>query len=579
MSFTSSSAKGSAYDLGASHTKGHANEHDFLLDDEPTIALVGNVKDTPEEIKMRAELIAQEQGMKSYEEWREWNDKRIKKGRKNTQVTYDEYKENVSKRAYENIEKDSAEKRIVKANSGMAYEGELFHVLSLDDYARMGVIDIEIIDDKPQAKVIAGREDKLKKIRDFETKTLERLHGSKLYQTTHAGAQAQAEIHKDESGTVHLQTLNVFGTQVKNPSGKGANAFRYEITPTKFKEERLSEFFGGDFDNELKKEKIIQDRKALDRNYFPTREDYEAITQDEIDLVEFNDGMLNDTVRESKRTHCIKQMWWRAHNHELDTIAKELALEKGIDYEPKQPTQRRERLTKGQLMQKYIDDQKQRKVDEKETRVQKRDKYLSQRSLSLSEKEANVEREKEQLTAQRSELRAVKSTQTTKLQIAELDAYLNVLDTYEVAIGAYDSTGKTYEWLARSHNLIAEDPDDKETKEKKKQGMDNYKPANHVRESQHLDFQWRAQNNSADVNLAILSHFKDNLSDFGKKLPSYLHMLQEKLRERIKERFKQHNIQPTENQVDTQSQRIQQRNTQQIKQQQSKRELDPTDFL
>lgn len=308
-------AIGNPADMGSSHIERHSDERGFLQNgDKMSETLLGNPLANVEQIYDDSMELAYSQGMLRENDWYEWNEKRaLKRGRKNVHSNYGEYKESIGLMVSKRM--GFKEKNVQKINKGMIFESGLYYLGSVEDYADKGLIDKDL-------NVLNA--DGLKEYRNFEGESLKAFYNSEAYQALHKGVDSRAEIHYDETGAVHLQTIGVMGT-LKNTGGKVKS---YEITPTKVKEERLREFLGSDvLEQELYRENVVQSHKMATEGFVVKREEYKGVNMQNFKQVpkKVNKGEIG-------RNQLIKQLWWRVHQDKMEDVALEKSKEMGVEW-------------------------------------------------------------------------------------------------------------------------------------------------------------------------------------------------------------------------------------------------------
>lgn len=324
----SSGAYVTGNDDGAKHEKRHANEHDWKSFDSPEVENVITLTDNKltDNTKDLAYQKAFEQGLRTEEEWQEYNAGKRKDRQENS------YREHVGKsagsltNALEKMKKKGGQEKakayqqlssIVK-NDGLAVHGNLYYISDFTEYEKRKHDPAE-----------------LSKYREFEIETFRRFHESAVYKKLHPD-EIRAEIHTDEMGAIHLQTSEVLGRASKNG--------QYQITPVACKEEALKSlipekaFQDSIIIEQLMKDKTGEEREASgDHRVFSDADRQRVIdsfpkgSAGKVRKQLFDkDGALKKN--NPYRSDLVKRTYRRVENRELEKVAKEVAKEMGVTW-------------------------------------------------------------------------------------------------------------------------------------------------------------------------------------------------------------------------------------------------------
>jgi hypothetical protein len=296
-------------DMGQHHIESHAKQHDFLLDGEPNIITLTNTK-TDEKSQDLALKKAIEQGVKTEEEWKEYNSKLMPSRQKKD---YEEYitslsnnyvknvKRQIDKGGMNHTKKDKAYQSLkaIDRNHGLAIEGSLYYLGNVDDYA--------------------GKSEKeLRKYREWQVKTFKILYESSIFQTLNKGL-FRAEIDLDERGAIHLQTQSTH--YHKNARG------RVEMATGACQKEALIELYGS--------EKELNQRLDLLQVSHEYNDKRKKIGEWRTDAYYWqnlkNLGKFKSATA-GKRRMRIPELWRMEQMHALQSIALETAKQDGISY-------------------------------------------------------------------------------------------------------------------------------------------------------------------------------------------------------------------------------------------------------
>lgn len=314
---------GSIADMGKDHVERHQKSNFFLQENEqPILVILGDKNATGKEILEDAFKTAQKQGMLNSEsEFGEWKEKRIKKQGKSKagDLTYRDYTDMVSRKAAVSL--NTPEKNILDRNKGLLIDSGLYYVMNTTDYLKLGLIEYE--EDEQQPKILKPAE--LAKVRKFEEQALIDYFHSDTYKALHEASDFRVEIHRDEEGAIHGQTLAIMGQEVKRGRGKA-----FEITPTKEKSDRLEKLLGENFEKELRREAFIHNqRKKLGKDdNLPTRAKFSAVTEDEM-----NSSEITQQVDNNKGLY-VQKLWWRVQQDKIEDLAIGRAEALEINGEP-----------------------------------------------------------------------------------------------------------------------------------------------------------------------------------------------------------------------------------------------------
>lgn len=325
----SSGAYVTGNDDGAKHEKRHANEHDWKSFDSPDVENVITLTDNKltDDTKDLAYQKAFEQGLRTEEEWQEYNAKK----RKDRQE--DSYIEHVGKsarslmNALEKQKKKGGKEKakvfqqlssIVK-NDGLAVHGNLYYISDFTEYEKRK-------DDPAE----------LSKYREFEIETFRRFQESKTYKKLHPD-EIRAEIHTDEMGAIHLQTSEVLGRASKNG--------QYQITPVACKEEALKSlipekaFQDSIVIEQLMKDKTEEEREASGDYIVLSDKDRQRVLASfpKEDVAKIRKALFDQDGNLKKnnpyRSDLVKRAYRRIENRQLEAIAKDVAKEMGVTWE------------------------------------------------------------------------------------------------------------------------------------------------------------------------------------------------------------------------------------------------------
>lgn len=429
-------------DDGAKHEKrhGYADEKEQLWKqyDSEKVENVIEISDTKksDDTKNLAYKKAYEQGMKTEDEWAEANAKRSKK-RQN--ANYEEYVTNTGKSVDKGLSKLSSgknerkrqlahmQKAAIKANGGLAINGTLYYIGSVEDYQR-------VLDESGS--------DGLARYREFERDTLKTFHDSDVYQTLHGKTEIRAEIHTAENGAQHLQTSEVLGKTNK----RGV----YAMSPVALKEDALLNYYidrEGSVDAGRKAyetdltfeymlaESTAEVRSKLNNNYVYSNDDVRTLYANNVAVIEKNRNALFANGRFDKMARkgdYVRRLFRRVENDELERIAIEKAKEHGVSWKRDYGTSDGVNRSKAE----YIGD---RKLQERSNVLDVQERTLRERETSVIEKEAKVaEREKNVISKEKAndDEREILIRHKRSLNAREtsLDARKASLDEREVSL-------------------------------------------------------------------------------------------------------------------------------------------------
>lgn len=296
-------------DMGEAHIISHAKQHDYLMSGEQEIIVLSNTKleDKSQDLALQKAI---EQGVKTEDEWKEYNSKLMPSRQKKS---YQEYIKSLSNNYTKNIQRQldkgtltSAKKdknyqslKAIERNGGLAVEGNLYYLGNVDDYENKS--DIE-----------------LKKYREFQAKTLERFYHSDIFKMLNKGC-FRAEIHQDEKGATHLQTQNV--NYHTNSRG------RVEMATGACQKEALIELYGS--------EEELNKRLDLLQAAHNANDKYKKNGAFRTDAVFWHNqksiGKLKPATA-GKRRMRIPELYRMEQMHELTRIALDTAKQYNIGY-------------------------------------------------------------------------------------------------------------------------------------------------------------------------------------------------------------------------------------------------------
>lgn len=298
-------------DMGQAHIDSHANQHDYLMSGEQEVIVLSNtnLKDKSQDLALQKAI---EQGVKTEDEWKEYNSKLMPSRQKES---YQEYIKSLSNNYTKNIQRQldkgtltTARKdknyqslKAIDRNGGLAVEGDLYYLGNVDDYKNKS-------------------DDELKKYREFQVKTLERFYYSDIFKKLNKGC-FRGEIHQDEKGATHLQTQKT--NYHMNSRG------RVEMATGACQKEALIELYGSE--EELNKRLDLL-QKAHDAN-----DDNKKKGVFRTDAIYWDDnnqkliGHVKPTTK-GKRRMRIPELYRMEQMHELGRIARETAKQYNIDY-------------------------------------------------------------------------------------------------------------------------------------------------------------------------------------------------------------------------------------------------------
>ncbi|MCG0786505.1 hypothetical protein IMAU10117_03037 [Lactiplantibacillus plantarum] len=347
----------SSADMGDSHVKAHAKQHNYMQDNEPEIIMLNNNS---------ALNVAIDNGVKTKDEWIKYNSK-LRKGRQ--KKNYDEYLRALSANLLKNKKRyvqASHKVPLSKAKKQMTYQeinsieknklgvtGNLFYLSNVDDYEK---------------------QTDLKKYRKFEKDTFETFYNSDTFKKLHP-QNFKSEIDLDEKGAMHLQT----GDDWMYTDGKG----RVSSARRKIIKDILI--------NDLGSEDVLN--KQLDvlsncHKYVKgqTQKKEGTLRADAVfaELLEQNNGDLSKfdcpKARASERSVRIEELWRLKNMWALKDIAKQKAKQYGVNYDIKDSMY-------------YKTDGVHRSASEYETQqsVKKKSKDLDTQKEEVAEKERSAQ--------------------------------------------------------------------------------------------------------------------------------------------------------------------------------------------
>lgn len=306
-------------DMGNSHEKAHDKQHKYLQKDEPKILTLtdNNPEDLSTELAVK---MAIKQGVKSEDDWEEYNSKLRKDRRKDSYEEYlatiagnlikakrrklDDKKHFLPKQKREKIAQELAS---IDRNGGIPIDGSLFYISNTMIYDKM----------KPE---------ELKKFRQFERATLTAFYNSKTFKELNP-QNIRSELHFDENGSIHLQTQNIW--YHKDKRGRMTYAKRAEIKQILIKKYGSEEMLNGNLNllcyvhqrrDETDSKKIGY--KTVAKNYWDIKPTLEQPSS-------FGATMK---ISNAERTTRIEELWRMEQQKALAEIAEAKAKEMGIDW-------------------------------------------------------------------------------------------------------------------------------------------------------------------------------------------------------------------------------------------------------
>ncbi|MDN5580661.1 MAG: hypothetical protein L0G21_08795 [Lactococcus raffinolactis] len=298
-------------DMGQAHINSHARQHDYLMSGEQEVIVLSNTKleDTSQDLAMQKAI---EQGVKTEDEWKEYNSKLMPSRQKES---YQEYIKSLSNNYTKNIQRQlnkgtltTAKKdknyqslKAIERNGGLAVEGDLYYLGNVDDYKNKS-------------------DDELKRYREFQVKTLTLFYYSDIFQKLNKGC-FRGEIHQDEKGAIHLQTQ---GTNY-HMNSRG----RVEMATGACKKEALIELYGSEEELNKRLDLLQAAHNANDKNKKKGVFRTDAVYWDD------NNQKLIGKVKpatKGKRRMRIPELYRMEQMHELGRIARETAKQYNIDY-------------------------------------------------------------------------------------------------------------------------------------------------------------------------------------------------------------------------------------------------------
>lgn len=298
-------------DMGEEHIISHSKQHDFLLDGEPEIIELTDTKisDKSQNLALKKAI---DQGVKTKNEWKKYNEKLAPSRQKESYEAYvtslsNNYTKNIKRQLdsgkLNHVKKDKGYQSLkaIERNHGLAVEGSLYYLGNVDAYEGKSYSD-------------------LKKYRDWQTHALTEFYYSNTFQTLNPGV-FRAEIHNDERGDKHLQTQ---GTNYhKNSRG------RVEMATGACQKEALIKLYGS--------EQALNDRLDLlqaahDQN--DENKEKGAVRTDSFYWGGLQGGFLGkmNHATKGKRRMRIPELWRIEQMHELHNVALETAKQDGIKY-------------------------------------------------------------------------------------------------------------------------------------------------------------------------------------------------------------------------------------------------------
>lgn len=298
-------------DMGQAHIISHAKQHDYLMSGEQEVIVLSNTKleDKSQDLAMQKAI---EQGVKTEDEWQEYNSKLMPSRQKES---YQEYIKSLSNNYTKNIQRQldkgtltTAKKdknyqslKAIDRNGGLAVEGDLYYLGNVDDYKN-----------KSDAE--------LKRYREFQVKTLTVFYYSDIFQKLNKGC-FRGEIHQDEKGATHLQTQKT--NYHVNSRG------RVEMATGVCEKEALIDLYGSEEELNKRLDLLQAAHNANDKNKKKGVFRTDAVYWDD------NNQKLIGKVKpatKGKRRMRIPELYRMEQMHELGRIARETAKQYNIDY-------------------------------------------------------------------------------------------------------------------------------------------------------------------------------------------------------------------------------------------------------
>ena len=372
-------------DMGQAHIDAHAKQHDYLLPGEKKVIVLSNtqLEDKSQDLALQKAIT---QGVKTEEEWKEYNSKLMPSRRKKS---YQEYIKSLSNNYTKNIQRQldkgtlsTAKKdknyqslKAIERNGGLAIEGDLYYLGNVDDY--------ENKNDK-----------ELKKYREFQAETFKRFYYSDIFKILNKGC-FRCEIHQDERGATHLQTQKT--NYHMNSRG------RVEMAAGACQREALIELYGSEEELNKRLDLLQKAHDVNDKNkkkgVFRTDAVYWA-----------NQKVIGGVkpATAGKRRMRIPELYRMEQMHELGHIARETAKQYNIDYkvDRKYTTDGVHKTAAGYAAErksqkkadKIIEDanKKAQEVEHGRKKLEEEKKKMKQKEESLLERKKRIKEKEEQ---------------------------------------------------------------------------------------------------------------------------------------------------------------------------------------
>lgn len=309
-------------DMGDSHENAHDKQHKYLQKDEPKILTLTDNKTSDLSTDLAIKM-AIRQGVKSEDDWEEYNSKLRKDRRKDSYEEYlatiagnlikakrrklDDKKHFLPKQKREQIAQELAS---IDRNGGIPIDGSLFYISNTLIYDEM----------KPE---------ELKKFRQFERATLTEFYNSETFKELNP-QNIRSEIHFDENGAIHLQTQSVW--YHKDKRGRMTYAKRAEIKQILIKKYGSEEMLNGNLNllcyvhrrrDETDSKKIGYDTVA--KNYWDIKNDFNKTDPKHVYMTDIK-------ISTAERTARIEELWRMEQQKALAEIADAKAKEMGVSW-------------------------------------------------------------------------------------------------------------------------------------------------------------------------------------------------------------------------------------------------------
>lgn len=300
-------------DMGSSHVTAHQYQHDWLTNGEPQIdRLIGDPNN--DDFMKMALRKGMDQGVKTPDEWKQWNSKQAKSRQKNS---YQDYVVGLCKKQMDGFRKRSKNQKLserarsetakdlafAKRNQGIPLGGGLLYLSNADDYHNLQTSE------------------DLAKYRNFESDTLKTFVKSDTFKKLVPGCFV-AELHRDEIGSMHVQ----FGTVGFHKDKLGRVVYSLRTT----NREALKSFYGDD-----RYEKLLDTLCEL-HHTTPSYSGNEKIGKTRIDAMLWHRDRNGDltTKHYSAQEHKarIDELWRFTLIHELGNLAMIKSKQHHVDY-------------------------------------------------------------------------------------------------------------------------------------------------------------------------------------------------------------------------------------------------------